>query len=532
MTTDADETPASSLTRLRSHAWFDPSVIGVLGVLISAIGMWRPSFWTDEVASISSAQRSLGELWSMMGNIDAVHGMYYLFMHFYLDVVPANDFTLRLPSAVAVGCAGAGVVVAGRMLRGPSVGVLAGVVFIILPRVTWMGIEARSSAFVTATVIWVSVVLLMAIRTNLRRWWVVYSLGMLLALLLVVYAALLLLAHALTLLWTYRASLRANAGVWLSWLVSAVVAGVLALPFVLVVVGQSKQITASVPSLRGSFEMVVIHQYFLGQLPGPQTWLDKPMLTSTGWLVPALILTGLSWLLVALGMVRHRRTRSGDSVVSLYALTVPWIVVPTLVVLAYSVTVDPIYNPRYLAFTVPAVAMLIGCGIAALPRRWIKITAVVLLICCALPVYWSQRGPTSKKGSDWAITAAILDANATPGDVVIYTVIYGKKTATTRKIAIGYPLPTITALRDITADKTGAQKNMVWGSSIPLKQAMANVGDAQRIWVVMNTRIKQGGKLDHTTPVLTRYGYTLTRSWIGPDTSVYEFQKTPTPPSP
>ena len=72
------------------------------------------------------------------GNI-VPSGLYLPLMHGWFAVFPATEFWSRLSSAVAVGLAAAGVVVLGRRLSTP-VALAAGLVFALLPRVTWAGI--------------------------------------------------------------------------------------------------------------------------------------------------------------------------------------------------------------------------------------------------------------------------------------------------------------------------------------------------------------------------------------------------------
>ena len=107
--------------------------------MVSAAGAARPSLWFDEAATISASTRTVPELWRMLGNIDAVHGLYYLVMHGWFAIFPATEFWSRLSSSLTVGVAAAGVVVLGRQLSTRSVAVAAGVVFALLPRVTWAG---------------------------------------------------------------------------------------------------------------------------------------------------------------------------------------------------------------------------------------------------------------------------------------------------------------------------------------------------------------------------------------------------------
>ena len=100
--------------RLRP-ALLDPLIVGVLGAAVSLAGAARPSFWYDEAATISASySRSLPQLWEMLGNVDAVHGLYYLLMHGWFQVFPPTEFWSRAPSGLAVGVAAAGVVVLGR----------------------------------------------------------------------------------------------------------------------------------------------------------------------------------------------------------------------------------------------------------------------------------------------------------------------------------------------------------------------------------------------------------------------------------
>ena len=57
----------------------DPLIVAVLAATVSLAGASRPSFWYDEAATISASySRSLAQLWQMLGNVDAVEGLYYL----------------------------------------------------------------------------------------------------------------------------------------------------------------------------------------------------------------------------------------------------------------------------------------------------------------------------------------------------------------------------------------------------------------------------------------------------------------------
>ena len=68
-------------------------------------GLWgierQDSMWRDESVTYQVAHRPLGELWGLLGHIDAVHGLYYLLMHTVFALWDGGLVALRLPSVLA-----------------------------------------------------------------------------------------------------------------------------------------------------------------------------------------------------------------------------------------------------------------------------------------------------------------------------------------------------------------------------------------------------------------------------------------------
>ena len=62
---------------------------------------------------------------------------------------------------------------------------------------------------------------------------------------------------------------------------------------------------------------------------------------------------------------------------------------PTAILVVYALGISPLYNPRYLTFTTPAVAGLVGLGAISLRRRWQQWIAVALIVFLVVPVYVS-----------------------------------------------------------------------------------------------------------------------------------------------
>lgn len=142
------------LTATRGAA--DRLIAALLGLLvagINALGIWIPSIWADEGATLSATQRDWPDLWLLLHHIDAVHGTYYAAIKLWLDAVSANSITLRLPSLVASAAVASLTYILAREWFGRTPSVVAAVLCALLPRTTWMAIEGRSWAFSTLVAI-------------------------------------------------------------------------------------------------------------------------------------------------------------------------------------------------------------------------------------------------------------------------------------------------------------------------------------------------------------------------------------------
>ena len=265
----------------------------------------------------------------MLGNIDAVHGLYYLLMHGWFAVFPATEFWSRLSSSLTVGLAAAGVVILGRQLSTRSVAVTAGVLFALLPRVTWAGIETRSYVLTMVAGVWLTVLCVNAIRRDQRRLWLSYSVLLVLATLLNVFVVLIVAVHAVLVMLMLRAESLSRA-VWWHWAVAASAAAWVTAPFLLFAQNQLFQVGWISPLSAKTVGEVLQEQYFDHSLA---------FAVVTGTILVAGLLSW-SWARVA----------GGQNPRLLVLLTIAWLSIPTVALLAYSALRQPIYYPRYLSF--------------------------------------------------------------------------------------------------------------------------------------------------------------------------------------
>ncbi|HEX3926054.1 MAG TPA: hypothetical protein VHY31_27525, partial [Streptosporangiaceae bacterium] len=100
-----------------------PAWMGVVPpVAMLGMALWRitgPSYWRDEAATLTAVRRPFGELLRMMGHVDAVHGIYYMFIWVAVRLGGPGELVTRLPSALAMAAAAAAVAALGRRLVSP-----------------------------------------------------------------------------------------------------------------------------------------------------------------------------------------------------------------------------------------------------------------------------------------------------------------------------------------------------------------------------------------------------------------------------
>lgn len=353
---------------------------GLAGVVVALAGSWIPEFWTDERATLRAARLPRTDLWAFLQHRDAVHGVYYLLLHPWLAAFGPSPFAARLPSALAIGLAVAAVTAIGARLAGEGLAVGAGLVLALLPVTSHYGMEARSYALTCALVTWATYCLLRACEPGAsRRWWVGYGVLVFAAGSVFVYALLVGLAHAITLIWARRP---------VRPLIVVLFIVVLALSPLLRLASHQGGQVAWISRVRTS-----------NVIDSPLSWtvaIPQPFSSSGGTrllLHAAAVLLGAGlWLLVAGAVLRHRR-RAGIDVV---ALAVPWLLLPALVLIVISL-VHPTFAERYVFFSTPAFALLIGDQLTRLSRRRLMVGIGVLLLL-ALPLWIADRTPLSKSG--------------------------------------------------------------------------------------------------------------------------------------
>ncbi|WP_449657599.1 glycosyltransferase family 39 protein [Streptomyces afghaniensis] len=444
---------------------------------MAGIGLWgldRGGMWGDESVTFQVAQRTVPQIWRLLHDVDAVHGLYYLFMHAVLTVHP-GEVVLRLPSVCAAAATAGLVAALGVRLAGPRVGLWAGLLYAITPMTGHYAQEGRSYALVAAGVTGATLLLLRAVEAATARAWWPYGTVVALTCLLHELAVLVLCAHALTL-----ALLRVPRAVWSGWGRAAGAAVLVLLPLVWVSQGQSGQVA----------------------------WLTTPGWDRAWRLVrnfspgPAGVAFWGPLLLMAVGL-RARR---------LAAVALPLLLVPPGILMTVS-QVRPLFHDRYVLYSLAGASLLVAAGAGrvtgALGRvrfggrrvrvggwrvrfggRRVRVggrrvrplpglagvLALVVTFVHQLPVHRQDRS-AAHRPDNLAAVSAFAHRKVRPGDPVLFVPSVG------RLAALAYPKG-FRQVRDIALRESAPRSGTLWGRETTPGQLRHRLASVDRVWVV------------------------------------------------
>ncbi|SNR98393.1 glycosyltransferase family 39 protein [Actinomadura mexicana] len=459
-----------------------PLACAALTLAVALVGIGSPSLWLDEAATVSMTARSYGDMLRVFPHLDLVHALYYMVMKPWVAVFGTGALALRLPSALAMAAAAAGLAVIGRRCLGPPAGLAAGLVWAAGPQTSRWAQEARSYAMTAAVAVLATYLLVRALdRDEERRWrWFAgYAPAVAVLGFLHLDGALLLAAHGVTVLLT-----RPKAGVWLRWLASAAVATVPLVVLALAAQDQKRQVKW-LP--RPSWDVAWTQLQFLAG--------DRALVAP----VVALALFGVVASVLGRASLPHRTA-------SLPAVALPWALAPTVLLLLVSSVTDPVFYYRYTTYCLPAVALLAGAGLAGLftlarrftarPAPLAAARAVLVAAAAAALAVPSLRAHDNirrqdSRPDDMRAAADVVRAHARPGDAIVYLA------GSVRWSAAAYP-DAFGRLRDAGVSTDPVAAANLKGRDLLPRELPPRLARADRVWV-MDHR-----SLDPHGPVIER----------------------------
>ncbi|TDU06136.1 mannosyltransferase [Streptomyces sp. 846.5] len=433
------------------------AVLFLLPALVTLVmggyGLGSRQVGQEESATWWAASLSWGGLGRLLDHTDVVLAPFYVLMHAWVSLAGTSPTALRLPSLLAMAAAAGLLAVLGRRMFDAPTGLVAGLVFAVLPVTSQYAQDARPFGPATLAALVAAVMLYRALDHEGADRWGGYALALLLTGLFHLVTATVLLPFMVLVMVTVRSRL----GAWAS------VTAVCVVPmfaFVMLSRGETGQASATAV---GWSSLEHFPQQLLGSAHGVLAMAAPALL--------GVVLAGRrAWPLVT------------------------WIAVPPLLLFGLRNASD-LFDPSYFVFTVPAWALLAAAGLCGLVRvlpgrasglavRQLILGVVVTaaLAAVVLPDLKAVRAPLVTGQPDFRAAAQWLDAHDQAGDGITYSGDRGIP-----QLTMGYALRgDSTAPKNVFLQQTPERSGTYTGT--PCLAPTVCAKGYKRIWLLSTTQ--------------------------------------------
>ncbi len=457
-------------TRAMRVVWLWPAL---LAFLVGCYRLTRPELWRDELSSWSFATRPVSQLVQIVHHSDATQLGYYLLLHYWIAVFGDSVAAMRMLSVLAMAGAAACLTLVGRRLAEPRAGLLAGLIFALVPSVSRFAQEARFYALEVLAAMLATLMLLRVLDRPRLRGWAGYAACLALLGYVDLVALCLVVGHlAGVALWWWRDRGSAANRARLLGFVSAAVAGCAAcLPIALVGLGQA------------GTQLQWLYRPDLSL--GTFSFFGRNLFYSTAAAAALIIVAVFAW------AVAWRPAAFATSLAVLPVATV-WLV---------SQGAHSYFFPRYLLFTVAAWALLAGLALSKLD---VRVAAAALLVFGILGA--GDQGVIREPGAHtwaayplngntgyWDFTGAARviaagehtgDGIAYPGEPIRWEMIdYGVQ------YYLEHDLPAGRVPREVFVARTAARAGTLY--PVDCADPAACLGQTPRVWIVNSGYLKR-----------------------------------------
>jgi mannosyltransferase len=363
------------------------------------------SFWFDEGVSVAIARLDWYNFARILWRREANMSLYYFVLHYWVHFGGSEFFVRALSVLFAIASIPA-IYQLGRRLFNTRVGLIAAALLAVNAYHIQYSQEARAYSLMVLLCLLSNLYFLKCLTKPSRRDRAGYVLCSALAVYCQFFSGLLVIAQCLSLSFLdveqsapqMRTRTRSDWR-WIALLVSPVVAFI---------------------ATTGT---------------GPLRWVQRPGLKDL-WAF-ALHLTGNGglWLLLSclaacvaalLPVWRTRRVRQVPWEVWRYRFLVLWLVFPILLTLGLSLA-KPLFVPRYFIFCLPALLVLVACGIERLRPAWLIVPALFFVFVLSFRGtigYYNHDLDIQR--DDWRSATHYLLNHAEPGDALLFHVPMGR----------------------------------------------------------------------------------------------------------
>jgi mannosyltransferase len=375
----------------------------VLAAVLCCLQLTGRSLGFDEAATVTIAAQHGAKFGSAIAHDGGNMSGFYILLHLLMRWFGNGAVVLRLPSALGSVATVAFTGTIALRLFGRRAAVAAGLLAAVsLPLVFWAQ-NARGYALMVAFVSAAYLVFSSLRERSRLTGWIAYAVLMSLATYMSFVAVLVIPAQLVTLL------PRQHRRRLIPFALSLGTMAALCLPLMVLAARRGSGQLFWVPPPTREIEVQVLQSLTSAGL--------EPSFRATPTTTLLLVLTVAALIAVALAQMLGWRGRDGGDGWA-GGLALSWLVVPVLLSFAYSLLFQPLFLPRNLLMSAPAVAILLGAGVAhrRLPPQAAWAALAVLLVLRGLqlaPAYATSPEP-------WREASAYVLAHDKPGDCIAF----------------------------------------------------------------------------------------------------------------
>ncbi len=382
--------------------------VTVAGAVLRGIRLGRQSFWYDEAVSVERARDSVLSLVTGARRDLGNPPLYYVLLRIWTGIFGAGDSAARSLSVVFGVASVPLLFLVARRLVSQRAALAATALLALAPVHVYFAQEARGYALVTFLCLASFASLLRALAAPARPWpWVPWAAATFLALYTHYGALFVVLAQVVHLLATQRPRVLARAALALA------AAALLYGTWLPSLAGQATT-PGNLARSADTWHLQLAGTPLVFCVGTTLLWKDTLAPLRVAAAVLALLGFGVALVAGLRALHAHRPARR---------LLVLWCVAPVILPTVISMALFPLYSVRYALLASPALYILVGAGIEALPRRprFAAVGTMAMTAAASLGLYY-----TGTFKHDWRAAARYVDDRARPGDVVVFDADIGE----------------------------------------------------------------------------------------------------------
>jgi len=407
---NGDQNTTDSPVPHSPQAASSPLELSLLAVITGAAAVLRfhslaaKSFWFDEGVSVAIARLDWYNFARILWRREANMSLYYLLLHYWLHFGGSEFFVRSLSVLFAIASVPV-IYLLGCYLLDSRIGLIAAALLAVNAYHVQYSQDARSYSLMVLLCLLSSLYFLRCVHEPARRNRLPYVVISALAIYAQFFSGLLVVAQWVSVSFLDgEQAAQARSKVrddwrWIALLVSPVIAFV---------------VTTGTGPLRWV------------QRPGVKDlWVFALHLTGNG--SPLLLFVyGAAFIAALLPLWHTRRRRRVPWEVWRYRFLLCWLLFPLLCTLTLSL-VKPLFVPRYFIFCLPALLLLVTCGITRFRRASLTVPALVFVLILSFrgtADYYKQDLDIQR--DDWRAATQYLLRHAQPGDALLFHVPMGR----------------------------------------------------------------------------------------------------------